>query len=88
MNLRELLLQFAGENEESLKLDELLSNNIKGIKIEKDISNGVKILIEDSSHIRQIKQSIFNLLEKAGYEDFRITPQSEGTIQHIIVEVN
>jgi len=88
MNLRELLLQFAGENEESLQLDELLANNVHGIEIEKDIANGVKILVEDPAQIEQVKQEIKKLLEQAGYEEYRITPQSQGAIQHIIVEVN
>ena len=59
MNLRELLLQFAGENEESLQLDELLANNIKGIEIEKDIANGVRILVEDPSLVEQTKEILF-----------------------------
>lgn len=88
MNLRELLLQFMGENEESLQLDELLANNINGIEIEKDIANGVKILVEDPSRTEQIKKSIQNLLEESGYEEYSITPQSQDAIQHIIVKVN
>lgn len=88
MNLRELLLQFAGENEESLQLDELLANNIKGIEIEKDIANGVRILVEDPSLVEQTKESIKTILEQAGYEEYRITPKKQGMIQHIIVEVN
>jgi len=86
MNLRELLLQFAGENEESLRIDELLSNEIEGIEVENDISNGVKILVEDPRKLEEIKELIKKVLEDAGYDEYSITPQSEGEIQHIIVE--
>lgn len=88
MTLRELLLQFAGENEKSLQLDELLANNINGIEIEKDIANGVRILVENPSRVEQIKKSIQNLLEESSYEEYSITPQSQGAIQYIIVKVN
>jgi uncharacterized membrane protein len=86
MNLRELLLQFAGENEESFRIDELLSNKIDGIEIEKDITGSVKVLIENPFKLQEIKKSIQKVLDDAGYEDYSITPQSEGEVQHLIVE--
>jgi hypothetical protein len=87
MNLRELLLQFAGENEESLQLDELITNNINGVEVERDVGNGVKILVKNPIHIEKIKVAIKNLLEKAGYEEYSITPMSEGNTQHIVVSI-
>jgi hypothetical protein len=87
MNLRELLLQFAGENEESLQLDELITNNINGVEVERDVGNGVKILVKNPINIEKIKVAIKNLLEKAGYEEYSITPMSEGNTQHIVVSI-
>lgn len=87
MNLRELLLQFAGENEESLQLDELLADYIDGINIEKDIANGVKIVLQEDSKVESVKSQIQTVLEDAGYEEYSITPETEDGLRHIIVIV-
>jgi len=88
MNLRELLLQFEGELDESLKLDDLLIDNISGIEIEEDVANSVKVLVENPDDLNKIKKLIQALLEKSGYKDYSILPKSEGNLQHLIIEVN
>lgn len=85
MNLRELLLQFAGDNEENLKLEDLLTDNISGIEIEEDLTNGVRVLVENPRKLERIKAKIKFILDKSGYEEYRIIPVSEGNIQHIII---
>ena len=87
MNLRELLLQFEGEIGESLKLEDLLTNNISGIEIEKDLANGVKVLVENPDNLTKIKESVRMLLEKNGYKNYSIKPESEKELQHLIIEV-
>ncbi len=88
MNLKELLLQFSGENATAIKIDELLSDNVAGIEIEVDIANGVKILIEDPSRLDEVKKDIARVLEESGYEEFSINVNSQGPIRHLIVEAN
>jgi hypothetical protein len=88
MNLRELLLQFEGEIGESLKLEDLLLNNISGIEIEEELANGVKILIENPDDLSAIKELIHALLEKNGYKEYSIKPQNEKELQHLIIEIN
>lgn len=87
MTLKDLLLQFAGENEIALNLDELLSSKVTGIEIEKDLPNSVKILVENPDELQSIKSKIKEVLDEAQYESYKIIPKSDGEIQHIIVEV-
>lgn len=87
MNLKELLLQFAGESAAAIKIDELLSDNVAGIEIEVDIANGVKILVEDPDKLDEVKKDIARVLDEAGYEEYSIYPQSQGPIRHLVVEV-
>lgn len=87
MTLKDLLLQFAGENEIALNLDELLSSKVAGIEIEKDLPNSVKILVENPDELQSIKFKIKEVLDEAQYESYKIIPKSDGEIQHIIVEV-
>lgn len=87
MNLKELLLQLAGESSENLKLDELLTNKVKGIEVDEELDGGLRLLVKKPSDLEEIKESIQNTLEKNGYDQYTIEPEREGQIWHILVKV-
>lgn len=74
MNLRELLLQFAGENDVALKLDEIITSDIRAdnISIVEDIGNGVRAVLLDDTKREETIESIKELLTDNGYEKFHI----------------
>jgi hypothetical protein len=74
MNLRELLLQFAGENDVALKLDEIITSDIRAdnISIVEDIGNGVRAVLLDDTKREETVESIKELLTDNGYEKFHI----------------
>ena len=82
MNLRELLLQLAGENEESLKLDELISRNIERITVRRNFSNGIELITDQQDSIDDIIKKIDNLLLENNYESYDIV-KKEGPIIEI-----
>ena len=81
MDLRELLLQFAGENEESLKLDELISSNIENVSICKDFNNGVELVVTEQKDIDKIIKNIDTLLLKNKYDSYEITKEGSDIIK-------
>lgn len=81
MTLKDLLLQFAGENESSLKLDELIFSNIEKISIQKDFNNGVEVLINDDVNADEIVSKIDKLLIKNKYNSYEITKIDENIIR-------
>ena len=87
MDLRELLLQFAGENDRALHLEDTLINSIEGISIDSEIANRVKVVVKNPKDREKIKEDIQKILEKNGYEEYSITPVHEGEICSIIVEI-
>jgi hypothetical protein len=88
MNLRELLIQFSGINDDSLKLDELLSDRVKGIKVEETMEGSVKLLLNNPKDLEEVKERIENILEQNGYFEYSIEPLKEGLIYHILVKAN
>lgn len=74
MNLRELLLQFAGENDVALKLDEIITSDTRAdnISIIEDIGNGVRAVLLDDTKREETIESIKELLTDNGYEKFHI----------------
>lgn len=88
MNLRELLIQFSGANDDSLKLDELLTNRVRGIEVEETIEDGVKILLNNPKDLEEIKERIEDVLEQEGYTEYSINPEKDGIIYHILVKAN
>lgn len=72
MDLRELLLQFAGENEASLKLDELISLNVLNVSVCRDFNNGIELLVNNPLIAESIVKKIDKLLIKNNYESYDI----------------
>lgn len=68
MNLRELLLQFAGENDISLKVEDIVMANSENIYIMEEIPNGVKAGVIEDSILEETKEKIKNALISNGYE--------------------
>jgi hypothetical protein len=85
MDLRELLLQFAGENGETLRLDELLSSSVIGIEVVEDLDGAVRLLVENPKMLEEIKDRIVEVLDKNGYEKYTITPMKNGPDWSILV---
>lgn len=86
MNLRELLLQFAGENGESLQLDDLLTTKVRGIEVEEELDSGLRVLVKNPVDLEETKDRIQNVLEQNGYSEYTITPEKDGPVWHIIIE--
>jgi len=80
MTLKDLLLQFAGENEQSLKLDEVISNNIENICVYKNFNNGIELLITQGN-IDEIIKKIDVLLIESNYDSYDITKVNENIIR-------
>jgi hypothetical protein len=87
MTLKELLLEFAGDKGDALKLDELLTSKVEGIETIEEVSDGIRFLVEDPKNTTAIKERIAEVLDKAGYEEYKITIEKDGPIRHIFVEV-
>lgn len=87
MNLKELLLQFAGESGESLELEDLLTAKVKGIEVEEELDDAVRALVKEPSQLEEIKERIQNVLEQAGYDKYNIQPERDGEVWHILIEV-
>jgi hypothetical protein len=75
MNLRELLLQFAGENNESLKLEDLITKNIEDVDIIKGFSNGVELYCEKD--VNETIKDIDILLIENNYDFFEISKDKD-----------
>jgi len=88
MNLRELLLQFAGKSGDIIKLDELLTDKVSGIEIEEEIEDGVRLLLNNPSKLNETKERIEDVLEQNGYSEFSIKPEKDGPVYHILVIAN
>ena len=87
MNLRELLLQFAGENDKTLQLEDFLLDEVSGIDVESEVGSKVKVLVCNPSQKDTIMERIKSVLEKHGYEEYTITPIFEGEVCSITVEI-
>jgi len=81
MDLRELLLQFAGENEASLKLDELISLNVLNVSVHSDFNNGIELLVDNPLITESIVKKIDELLIKNNYESYDITIKEPDIIR-------
>jgi hypothetical protein len=88
MNLRELLLQFAGNSGEVIKLDELLMDKVKGIEVEEEIESGVRLLLNNPADLDEVKERIEDVLEQNGYIEYSIKPEKDGPVYHILVTAN
>ena len=84
MNLRDLLLQFAGENERSLNLSELLYSNIDEIEDQKVLNSGVELYLNECVS-EDIINTIDNLLLKEGYDTYDIIKINDNILK---VEIN
>jgi hypothetical protein len=68
MNLRELLLQFAGENDISLKVENIVTTSTNNIYVLDEISNGVKVGLLDNNRLEETKKVITEKLVENGYK--------------------
>lgn len=87
MNLKELLLEFAGENEQSLKLEDLLIGQVSDIRIEEDVCNGIRIAVLDESRVESITNRIKQLLDDNNYDSYSIVQEDNGNQIKLLIEV-
>ncbi len=88
MNLKELLLQFAGDNERSLRLEDILVGHVKGVKIEEDVCNGIRMIVFEPERIEEITERVQKLLEHNNYDGYSITEEESNGIYHLLIEEN
>jgi hypothetical protein len=86
MDLRELLLEFAGESGKSMELDELLTEKVRGVEVVEEINGGVRVLVKNPKYLEEIKDRIQEVLEKNGYKEYNIKPETDGEMWHILIE--
>lgn len=87
MNLKELLLQFAGDNERALKLEDLIVGQVAGIKIEEDTCNGIRMIVLEPDRIEAITKRISKILEDNEYQGYSITEEENDGATHLLIEV-
>jgi dissimilatory sulfite reductase (desulfoviridin) alpha/beta subunit len=87
MNLQEFLLELAGSKGDSIKLDELLTSKVEGIEVIEEVEDGIRLLVEDPKNTTSIKERIAEVLDKAGYEQYKIVVEKDGPVRHISIEV-
>ena len=87
MNLQEFLLELAGSKGDAIKLDELLTSKVEGIEVIEEVEDGIRLLVEDPKNTTSIKERIAEVLDKAGYEQYKITVEKDGPVRHIYIEV-
>lgn len=87
MNLQEFLLELAGSSGDSIKLDELLTSKVEGIEVIEEVEDGIRLLVEDPKNTTSIKERIGEVLDKAGYERYKIVVEKDGPVRHISIEV-
>ncbi len=85
MNLKEFLLELAGSKGDAMKLDELLTSKVGGIETIEEVDDGLRLLVEEPKNVEDIKERIVEVLDKAGYEEYKITVEKDGAIRHILV---
>lgn len=87
MNLKELLLEFAGENEKSLRLEDLLVGQMSGIRIEEDVCNGVRLIVLEPDNIKAITKKIEKILESNSYSGYSIIQEEDNGQTRLLVEI-
>lgn len=87
MNLKELLLEFAGENEKSLTLEDLLVGQVDGIKIEEDVCNGVRVIVLAEDNIDSIVSKIKKILELNSYSGYSVIQETGNNQMRLLIEV-
>jgi hypothetical protein len=87
MNLQEFMLELAGSKGDTIKLDELLTSKVEGIQVVEDMDDGIRLLVEEPKNITTIKERIVEVLDKAGYDEYKITIEKDGPVRHIFIEV-
>lgn len=87
MNLQEFLLELAGSKGDTIKLDELLSSKVEGIEVIEEIEDGVRLLVEEPKNTTVVKERIAEVLDKAGYDQYKIIVEKDGLVRHISIEV-
>jgi len=83
MNLRELLLQFAGESNISLNVEDIVMSTTDNAYLIESINNGIKVKFIDEHKTEETKAAITKKLEKAGY---KVDIYENGNGINIIVE--
>lgn len=87
MNLRELLLQFAGRNEKTLNAEDVIEENIPYLHFMTETNESVTFIVtDDSIEMKDMLEEIDSILNFAGFEDYYIKPVIEENKREIILE--
>jgi 5,10-methylenetetrahydrofolate reductase len=81
MNLRELLLQFAGQNEKALRADELIESSIRDVQYLSEENEAIHFLvINEEKYINEIVSQIDDLLITNEFDNYNITVNNKEII--------
>lgn len=78
MNLRELLLEFAGQNEQLLKLEEIITSKISEISVIEETASTIRVA--PTEDINECVKKLIEVLDESGYEDYEIREENENIV--------
>lgn len=80
MNLRELLLQFAGQNEQLLQLEDLITSKISSISVLEETASSIRVAPTNGREITECIKSLDELLSESGYKNYEIDGDGEDIV--------
>lgn len=84
MNLRELLLEFAGENDRVLKLEDFISSTASNVTVLDTTSNTIRLAVTDKKEIKEHIEEITELLNNSEFQsDYEIVEESKNIVVSI-----